>query len=598
MSNNLDFGRTGSVQNITVYGPTGTIQPNPVRFPNAYLTAPIYDLSNNIVGANGPKLNIYRSIPETRYPFTYIGTPNISNYGLFGQINPDAYTPKISVYQQVQGTLVFSYDYSGNLSLVNLASVTYLPIITGINNALTIVNSNATKTGNRVTVTVNISYIDDGSNFGLSFYEKTFFNSNSTASNVQIIALTNIPLARNGNQFTSISGTSLLFASNTVVPTILPNTSLSRCFYKCSNFDSDISGWTTSNVTDMSYMFSGGWYSNGKDTNDDVLMIFNKDISNWNTSNVKNMSVMFACAKYNTFFNKNISNWNTSKVENMSIMFARCNAFNNGSSSNDSSNPLTTIGNNWNTSSVTTMHAMFYGCSAFNQNINNWNTSSVTTMHAMFAYCSVFNQNIGNWTTSIVSNMANMFYKCTVFNNGGSANPKLSNWDTSRVTDMQYMFYECTLFNQNIGYWTTSNVTDMQYMFYGCTVFNNGGSTNPKLSSWDTSCVTDMQYMFYNCFKFNGKILVNTSLVQNISYMFYGCTIFNNSGGLSNTTNALSSASSSKTGTSTWTWTPLSTDTTWYNNWHGPTNAALGTAGYCGLSNANAPTQLRAKPYW
>ena len=96
MTNNLDFGKTFGTMNpnatstkLTVYGTTGTIPANPVRFSNAYLTAQIYDLSNNIVGTNGPKLNIYGSIFETRYPFTYIGTPAIQHLGYFGQINQD-----------------------------------------------------------------------------------------------------------------------------------------------------------------------------------------------------------------------------------------------------------------------------------------------------------------------------------------------------------------------------------------------------------------------------------------------------------------------------------------------------------------------------
>ena len=51
-------------------------------------------------------------------------------------------------------------------------------------------------------------------------------------------------------------------------------------FERASNFNSDISNWDTSNVTDMSYMF---FYASN----------FNGDISNWDISNVTDMEGMF-----------------------------------------------------------------------------------------------------------------------------------------------------------------------------------------------------------------------------------------------------------------------------------------------------------------
>jgi surface protein len=437
MSDNLDFGASRTIgpqggPKLTVYGSSTTIPLNPVRFPNAYLTAPIYDLSNNITDSNAPKLNIYRSIPETRYPFTYIGTPAIQNIGYFGQINPEN-APKISVYRQASnGNLVFSYNYTGTLSLVELAAAQYLPIITA-GTALTIVNSNATKnaTTNTVTVTVNISYIDDGSNFGLSFYNSdidftktNFYNNNAT--DLSITTLSNIPLSRDGHQFAYLTNIPTnFFADNTVKPTILPNTSLAYCFYKCSNFDSNISLWNTSNVTNMSYMFSGGWYSPST-TPVDVPMIFNQDISAWNTSNVTNMTYMFACGNRNASFNKNLSNWDTHNVTNMSVMFAGCTAFNNDS------NALITNGNKWDTSKVTQMYTMFCVCTNFNQDINNWNTSNVNTMNDMFNSCTNFNQDIGSWITSKVTTMYNMFQNATAFDK------HIVNWNLSSIVNNQF----------------------------------------------------------------------------------------------------------------------------------------------------------------
>ena len=130
--------------------------------------------------------------------------------------------------------------------------------------------------------TANTSY-----NFGLSFYisdavttKTTFYNNNTT--NLSITTLQNIPLTRTGgNQFAYLTNISTnFFAPNTVVPLILPNTSLFRCFRGCNNFNSDISGWNTINVTDMSYMFYNC-------TN------FTQSLNIWNTTKVTDMSYMF-----------------------------------------------------------------------------------------------------------------------------------------------------------------------------------------------------------------------------------------------------------------------------------------------------------------
>ena len=67
---------------------------------------------------------------------------------------------------------------------------------------------------------------------------------------------------------------------------------------KPTNFNKFIGNWETSNVTNMSRMFSNA-------TN------FNQDIGNWKTLNVTNMSSMFNNA---IKFNKYIGEWDTSKL--------------------------------------------------------------------------------------------------------------------------------------------------------------------------------------------------------------------------------------------------------------------------------------------
>jgi surface protein len=127
---------------------------------------------------------------------------------------------------------------------------------------------------------------------------------------------------------------------------------------------------------------------------------FNTDISFWDTSNVTNMKGMFYGA---SAFNQNIGSWDTSSVSNMQDTFAGASSFNQN------------IGS-WDTSNVSNMFGMFAGASAFNQNIGSWDTSSVTNMYFMFGSADNFNQDIGNWNTSSVTNMSGMFDGAASFN--------------------------------------------------------------------------------------------------------------------------------------------------------------------------------------
>ena len=86
-------------------------------------------------------------------------------------------------------------------------------------------------------------------------------------------------------------------------------TDLSSMFESASSFGTDteldISGWDTSMVTDMSYMFA---YT----TN------FDSDISKWDVSKVTSMESMFDGA---SIFDSEISGWEVSNVTNMDFLF-------------------------------------------------------------------------------------------------------------------------------------------------------------------------------------------------------------------------------------------------------------------------------------
>ena len=73
-----------------------------------------------------------------------------------------------------------------------------------------------------------------------------------------------------------------------------------------------IGDWNTSDVTDMSYLFS-------------VYNYFNQPIGEWNTSKVTNVEYMFLCCES---FNQPICGWDTSNVINMEMMFNGAKSFN------------------------------------------------------------------------------------------------------------------------------------------------------------------------------------------------------------------------------------------------------------------------------
>ena len=281
-----------------------------------------------------------------------------------------------------------------------------------------------------------------------------------------------------------------------------------RAMFAGTKFNQDISSWNTSNVTDMSHMFSGA-------------TVFNQPLNTWDVSNVTDMSYMFAGVRdvdgkyYKRYssFNQPLWKWNVSKVTNMSHMFDGASRFNQDIS-------------NWNTSNITDMSWLFAGALDFNQPLNNWDTSKVTTMAHMFDSLRVvplpapdnsrnfyakeahkFNQPLNKWDTSKVTDMSFMFASAFSFNQD------IGNWDTSKVTDMSFMFNYAKAFNQPLKSWNTSNVTATTAMF--CS-----SRFNQDIGDWDMSNVTSMKGMFCHS-PFNQDISKwNTSKVTDMSWMF------------------------------------------------------------------------------
>ena len=338
--------------------------------------------------------------------------------------------------------------------------------------------------------------------------------------------------------------------------TSIMNPDSSYLFSRIANLSAvpAVSFWDTSNVINMSYMFSDA----GRNAR-----VFNLDLSSWDTSNVTNINNMFYYTGESTStFNLDLSSWDTSSVTDTSNMFNHA-----GSSATD----WTIVGlsywdtsrvinmesmfyhagykatnwsigdlSSWDTSSVTNMRTMFSdaGGSATNWSIvglSYWDTSSVTDMYGMFigagSDATTFILDLSGWNTSSVTNMGSMFSyagrNATTWSIGN-----LSSWDTSNVTNMSNMFsntgHNVTTFSLDLSSWDTSNVTYMGNMF-DCAGYN-ATTFSLNLSSWNTSSVTNMSNMFYRSgySATNWSITIpqiNGNSISNTTSQMYGSTI-------------------------------------------------------------------------
>jgi len=258
------------------------------------------------------------------------------------------------------------------------------------------------------------------------------------------------------------------------------------------NFDN----FDTSNVTNMSYMFS---YCYRLET---------LNLSGFDTSNVTNMSGMFSNSHKLTSID--LTNFNTSNVTDMSSMFF-------------STNLLKTLDlTSFDTSNVTNMSNMFYYCESLQTlDLHNFVTYNVTNMSGMFQKCKSLNKLIlGSFSTEEVDNMSYMFSECSSL-----INLDLYKFKTRKVTNMSGMFMGCSsLKNLNISNFETRNVTNMSSMFMGCSSLEN-----LNISNFETRKVTNMSGMFMGCSSLNILNLSNfeTLNVLDMSSMFKGCTSLN-----------------------------------------------------------------------
>jgi len=258
---------------------------------------------------------------------------------------------------------------------------------------------------------------------------------------------------------------------------------------KLSNLDFltyiDLSNFDSSDVTDMSYMFSN--CSSLKEIN-----LSNK----FNTSKVINMESMFrGCKNLNSL---DLSNFDTSNVTNMSHMFYDC-----------SSLKEIKLTNKFNTSQVTNMKYMFSGCTNLSSlDLSNFDTSNVTNMSHMFGeYSSLITNKPSRPKGRFLGYLPNLPHRQNM--DCGCKNLislDLSNFDTSNVTNMSFMLCGCSSLKEiNLSNkFNTNKVINMESMIIGCKNLNS-----LDLSNFDVSKVTNMNKMFEFCPSLGDVIGIN-----------------------------------------------------------------------------------------
>jgi len=204
---------------------------------------------------------------------------------------------------------------------------------------------------------------------------------------------------------------------------------------------------------------------------------FNSDISTWDVSNVTDMNSMFKGA---AAFNQNLNSWDVSSVTDMTYMFNDATSFNGDIS-------------NWNVSSVTTMDRMFNGASSFNQDISVWNISNVTDMSFMFSNISLSTANydslLTGWASqSVQSNVTFHAGNSNYTSEGSTGRQTLVNDNSWSISDGGQIFKPTVTTDTITNVTNTSanaqgNITDLG----GVDVSNYGicwsPSSNPTLEN-------------------------------------------------------------------------------------------------------------------
>ena len=213
-------------------------------------------------------------------------------------------------------------------------------------------------------------------------------------------------------------------------------TNISDMFNGCKKLTSlDLSGWDTSNITEMNNLFK----------NSGIKII---DISNWDLSNLKVSTDKWQIGFKDMFKD---SQCETIKLPNMN--FGKDVKYDFSELSYLKSFYAPELVN----TNITEVNNMFFKDKELKYvDMHDWDVSSVRKMYGMFSNCSSLTSlDLSNFNTTNVTTMGAMFYNCSSL-----TSLDLSNLDVSNVTNMDYIFEGCSELKTLIaGHEAETNVT-------------------------------------------------------------------------------------------------------------------------------------------
>ena len=229
---------------------------------------------------------------------------------------------------------------------------------------------------------------------------------------------------------------------------------------------SNLTGWDTSKITDMSYMFAS-------------CSVAGLDLSRWDMSSCTNINGMFSGTT--NLFSIDLSAWDTSSIEDMGSVF--------------SSSSVTDVDlSNWDTSSAVDMSWMFANSKFAELDLSGWDTSAVTNMNYMFSNASLRRITLGANFKPVGSNNY-------LFGNSGAV------WEDVQAGKKYTQQVLCTLTRtvpttyvsiptlSSGGYWCSktaykSTVTEIELM-------DKYTPTGAETESWDASAAKNKNVMAY-----------------------------------------------------------------------------------------------------
>ena len=292
---------------------------------------------------------ITEQVPYTKEDWDY-NTTTVTYGGVSATTEFYSKTASINVECKKEGEYNFkSTAYKADKQTIVATSDPVIKNITfengDFNLIITYTNINSYEVTTGVTGTIENQWDDQEEN--IAVLSKDWFNNGNAPSKDKIKSITFIKNDYTGSFTNSWSGGENITVyynsadENIVVSaaglTIYAPEDCSSLFENFTSAESiDLSNLDTSNVTDMSFMFS------------ECRKLFTLDLSNFDTSNVTSMQQMFCYCESLTSLD--LSNFNTSNVTNMTVMFLGCSS-------------LTSLDlSNFDTSKVTDSLNMFYYC--------------------------------------------------------------------------------------------------------------------------------------------------------------------------------------------------------------------------------------------